>query len=181
MVAVTTLIWFIAGVAGGLAGAFYGVGSSVRPWLGWEEFLFILLITLVASQNIRSIILVGLGTGVALAATIATLLLTSTSSFVLAQQDDEYSDVVFEEVIVTGRFISSSQQLVNERTNDAFSTDLLGADTRQLIAEAREHERAVRARQETRQIEDDEAVQAALREHGAPQALEALESRRPYR
>jgi hypothetical protein len=34
-----------------------------------------------------------------------------------------------EEVIVTGRFISSSQQLVNERMNDAFSTDLLGADT----------------------------------------------------
>ena len=34
-----------------------------------------------------------------------------------------------EEVIVTGRFISSSQQLVNERMNDAFSTDLIGADT----------------------------------------------------
>ena len=34
-----------------------------------------------------------------------------------------------EEVVVTGRFISSSQQLVNERMNDAFSTDLLGADT----------------------------------------------------
>lgn len=66
--AVTMLIWFIAGVAGGIAGAFYGVGSSVRPWLGWEEFLFILLITLVASQSIRSIIIVGLGTGVVLAA-----------------------------------------------------------------------------------------------------------------
>ena len=34
-----------------------------------------------------------------------------------------------EEVVVTGRFISSSQQLVNERMNDAFATDLLGADT----------------------------------------------------
>ena len=34
-----------------------------------------------------------------------------------------------EEVVVTGRFISSSQQLVNERLNDAFATDLLGADT----------------------------------------------------
>jgi TonB-dependent receptor len=34
-----------------------------------------------------------------------------------------------EEVIVTGRFITSSQQLVNERMNDAFSTDLIGADT----------------------------------------------------
>jgi TonB-dependent receptor len=34
-----------------------------------------------------------------------------------------------EEVVVTGRFISSSQQLVNERMNDAFATDLLGAET----------------------------------------------------
>jgi TonB-dependent receptor len=34
-----------------------------------------------------------------------------------------------EEVVVTGRFISSSQQLVNERMNDAFATDLLGSDT----------------------------------------------------
>lgn len=34
-----------------------------------------------------------------------------------------------DEVVVTGRFISSSQQLVNERLNDAFATDLLGADT----------------------------------------------------
>ena len=34
-----------------------------------------------------------------------------------------------EEVVVLGRFISSSQQLVNERMNDAFATDLLGADT----------------------------------------------------
>ena len=34
-----------------------------------------------------------------------------------------------EEITVTGRFISSSQALVNERMTDAFSTDLLGADT----------------------------------------------------
>jgi TonB-dependent receptor len=34
-----------------------------------------------------------------------------------------------EEVVVTGRFISASQQLVNERMNDAFAVDLLGADT----------------------------------------------------
>jgi TonB-dependent receptor len=34
-----------------------------------------------------------------------------------------------EEVVVTGRFLSSSQQVVNERMNDAFATDLLGADT----------------------------------------------------
>lgn len=34
-----------------------------------------------------------------------------------------------EEVVVLGRFISSSESLVNERMNDAFATDLLGADT----------------------------------------------------
>jgi branched-chain amino acid transport system permease protein len=67
--AITVLIWFIAGVAGGLAGAFYGVGSSVRPWLGWEEFLFILLVVLVGgSKSIRGVIIAGIGTGIALAA-----------------------------------------------------------------------------------------------------------------
>jgi TonB-dependent receptor len=37
--------------------------------------------------------------------------------------DDE-----LDEVVVSGRFISSSEQLVNERMNNAFVTDLLGAD-----------------------------------------------------
>jgi TonB-dependent receptor len=44
------------------------------------------------------------------------------------QQDDQ-SVAGIEEVVVTGRFISSSQELVNERLNDAFAADLLGADT----------------------------------------------------
>ena len=38
-------------------------------------------------------------------------------------------ELEIEEVVVLGRFISSSQQLVNERMSDAFATDLLGADT----------------------------------------------------
>jgi TonB-dependent receptor len=48
-----------------------------------------------------------------------------------AEQDEEADDAKgqIEEVVVTGRFISSSQQLVNERMNDAFATDLLGEDT----------------------------------------------------
>ena len=48
-----------------------------------------------------------------------------------AEQDAEADDAKgqIEEVVVTGRFISSSQQLVNERMNDAFATDLLGEDT----------------------------------------------------
>ena len=48
--AVTTLIWFVAGVAGGLAGAFYGVGSSVSPLLGWRQFLLILMVALVGGS-----------------------------------------------------------------------------------------------------------------------------------
>jgi len=36
---------------------------------------------------------------------------------------------VIEEVVVTGRFISASQQVVNERLNDSSVTDMLDADT----------------------------------------------------
>ena len=45
---------------------------------------------------------------------------------VIEEQDAGES---IDEVVVSGRFISSSQQLINERMNDAFATDLLGADT----------------------------------------------------
>ncbi len=41
-------------------------------------------------------------------------------------QDAKSEDI--EEITVTGRFISSSQQLVNERLEDAFATDLLGEE-----------------------------------------------------
>lgn len=67
--AVTVLIWFIAGVAGGLAGAFYGVTSAVAPLLGWRQFLFILLVVLVGGTwGLRGVIVVGVATGIALAA-----------------------------------------------------------------------------------------------------------------
>jgi branched-chain amino acid transport system permease protein len=66
---VTVLIWFLAGLAGGMAGAFYGVASSVAPLLGWRQFLLILLVVLVGgSRSIRGVIVTGLVTGVALAA-----------------------------------------------------------------------------------------------------------------
>lgn len=66
---VTVLIWFIAGAAGGLAGAFYGVGSAVAPLLGWRQFLFIFLVVMVGGvKNIGGVIIVGAATGVALAA-----------------------------------------------------------------------------------------------------------------
>jgi len=45
------------------------------------------------------------------------------------QTQIEVAESEIEEVVVTGRFISSSQQLVNERMNDAYAADLLGADT----------------------------------------------------
>jgi branched-subunit amino acid ABC-type transport system permease component len=67
--AVTVMIWFIAGIAGGLAGAFYGVGSSVAPLLGWRQFLFILLVVLVGGRwGLGGVIAVGVATGIALAA-----------------------------------------------------------------------------------------------------------------
>lgn len=68
-VPVTVLIWFTAGVAGGLAGAFYGVASSVSPLLGWRQFLLILLVVLVGgARSVRGVILTGIATGIALAA-----------------------------------------------------------------------------------------------------------------
>ncbi|HYO18763.1 MAG TPA: hypothetical protein VES02_08885, partial [Dermatophilaceae bacterium] len=67
--AVTLMIWFIAGVAGGLAGAFYGVGASVSPLLGWRQFLLLLMVALVGgSWGLGGVIAVGVGTGIALAA-----------------------------------------------------------------------------------------------------------------
>ena len=66
---VTVLIWFLAGVAGGMAGAFYGVASSVAPLLGWRQFLLILLVVLVGgARSIGGVIVTGLLTGIALAA-----------------------------------------------------------------------------------------------------------------
>jgi branched-chain amino acid transport system permease protein len=62
--AVTVLIWFLAGMAGGLAGAFYGVNTSCRAWLGWDQFLFILLVVLIGgAKGIGGVIIAGLGTG----------------------------------------------------------------------------------------------------------------------
>jgi branched-subunit amino acid ABC-type transport system permease component len=65
---VTVLIWFIAGVAGGLSGAFLGVGSSVSPLLGWRQFLFILMVALVGGTwGLGGVIGVGVIACVALA------------------------------------------------------------------------------------------------------------------
>lgn len=64
---VTVMIWFIAGVAGGLAGAFWGFGAAAKPDLGWDRFLLILLVVLVGGVwGLRGVIIAGLGTGVLL-------------------------------------------------------------------------------------------------------------------
>lgn len=65
----TLVMWFMAGAAGGLAGAFWGVGSSAKPGLGWDRFLLTLLVVLVGgTRGLRGVILAGMGTGVLLSA-----------------------------------------------------------------------------------------------------------------
>ena len=59
---------------------------------------------------------------IAAAISIAVAFVLITPAF--AQDEEESID----EVTVTGRFISSSQELANERMTDAFATDMLGAD-----------------------------------------------------
>lgn len=65
---VTVLIWFIAGIAGGLAGAFYGVSSNVAPFLGWRQFLLFFLVVMMGGRNLGGVIIAGIGTAIALAA-----------------------------------------------------------------------------------------------------------------
>ena len=65
----TLIMWFMAGAAGGLAGAFWGVNSSAKPGLGWDRFLLTLLVVLVGgARGLRGVILAGMGTGVLLSA-----------------------------------------------------------------------------------------------------------------
>lgn len=65
--AVTLIVWFFAGVAGGLAGGFYGVKASVMPGLGWDRFLLLLLVVLVGgSRNIRGVVIAAFGAGLVL-------------------------------------------------------------------------------------------------------------------
>lgn len=66
--AVTVMVWFFAGIAGGLAGGFYGVKASVVPTLGWDRFLILLLVVLVGgSRNIWGVVIAALGAGLVLA------------------------------------------------------------------------------------------------------------------
>lgn len=62
---VSILIWFIAGVAGGLAGIFYGVFSFVNADIGWNLILTIIMISILGRVgNVRGALVVGVGAGI---------------------------------------------------------------------------------------------------------------------
>lgn len=68
-VRVSVLIWFIAGVAGGLAGLFCGVFSFVSTLLGWRLILIIIMITIVGGiGNVRGALIASIGAGIITAA-----------------------------------------------------------------------------------------------------------------
>jgi branched-subunit amino acid ABC-type transport system permease component len=72
---VSILIWFIAGVLGGLSGVFYGVFSFVNPAVGWKLILIIIMISIVGGVgNVRGALMASVGAGVILAS--VTLLTT---------------------------------------------------------------------------------------------------------
>jgi branched-subunit amino acid ABC-type transport system permease component len=67
-VRVSVLIWFIAGVAGGLAGLFYGVFSFVTTALGWKLVLIIIMVTIVGGiGNVRGALMASIGAGIIIA------------------------------------------------------------------------------------------------------------------
>jgi branched-subunit amino acid ABC-type transport system permease component len=66
--AVSLMIWFIAGVAGGLAGIFYGVFSFVNSDIGWNLILIIIMISILGRVgNVRGALAVGVAAGIIVA------------------------------------------------------------------------------------------------------------------
>lgn len=62
---ISALIWFIAGVAGGLAGVFFGVFSFVNTLIGWNLILIIIMISIIGGVgNIRGAILAAIAVGI---------------------------------------------------------------------------------------------------------------------
>lgn len=62
---VSVLIWFIAGVAGGMAGLFFGVFSLVTPRVGWNQILIVIMISIVGGiGNVRGALLASIGAGI---------------------------------------------------------------------------------------------------------------------
>jgi branched-subunit amino acid ABC-type transport system permease component len=62
---VTMLIWFMAGVTGGLSGAFYGARSFVLYSIGWNMILVVIMIAIVGKVgSVPGAILASLGIGI---------------------------------------------------------------------------------------------------------------------
>ena len=65
---VSLLIWFLAGMAGGLAGIFYGVFSFVNSDIGWNLILIIIMISILGRVgNVRGALVVGVAAGIVVA------------------------------------------------------------------------------------------------------------------
>ncbi|CAN5701340.1 branched-chain amino acid ABC transporter permease [soil metagenome] len=64
-VRVSVLIWFIAGVAGGLAGIFLGVFSFVNSDIGWNLILIVIMVSVVGGTgNVRGALVAGISAGI---------------------------------------------------------------------------------------------------------------------
>jgi len=71
---VSALIWFFAGVAGGLAGIFYGVFSFVDYLMGWNLILIIIMIAIIGGiGSVRGAVAAGVGAGIFTAAAVLNL------------------------------------------------------------------------------------------------------------
>lgn len=67
-VRVSVLIWFIAGVAGGLAGIFLGIFSFVNSDIGWNLILIVIMISIVGGTgNVRGALVAGITAGILVA------------------------------------------------------------------------------------------------------------------
>ena len=66
---VSTLIWFIAGMAGGLGGIFFGVFSLVTPRMGWNQILIVIMLSIVGGiGSVRGALIASIGAGILTAA-----------------------------------------------------------------------------------------------------------------
>lgn len=62
---VSILVWFLSGVAGGLAGIFIGVFTWVHSGIGWHEILVVLLVAIIGRVgNVKGALIAGAGIGI---------------------------------------------------------------------------------------------------------------------
>lgn len=62
---ISAQVWFLAGIAGGLAGMFFGVFSLVTPRVGWNQILIVTMIAIVGGVgSVRGALLASIGAGI---------------------------------------------------------------------------------------------------------------------